>query len=175
MGSSTLDRLPDGARVFIDANIFIYHFTGLSSSCRRLLERCELGAIRGLTSVTALAEVAHRLMLIEAVSRGLATPGGVVKQLRAHPERVRELQEYQRQTARVPLMGVDVLSVTSTTWAQADLLRAELGLLVNDSLIAASAIEADAHALASADRDFERLAAVTLYTPDDLSGQASPR
>jgi predicted nucleic acid-binding protein len=55
MASSTLDQLEAGSRVFIDASIFIYHFTGNSLECRQLLEACESGRIEGFTSVTAIA------------------------------------------------------------------------------------------------------------------------
>jgi hypothetical protein len=72
MASSTLDQLAAGSRVFLDASIFIYHFTGSSLECRQLLEACESGLIEGFTSVTAVAEVAHRLMTIEAVAYPLA-------------------------------------------------------------------------------------------------------
>ena len=33
MTSSTLEGLPDHSSVFVDANIFIYHFTAASSWC----------------------------------------------------------------------------------------------------------------------------------------------
>ena len=36
-----LSDLPDGASVFLDANIFIYHFSGVSPQYRALLERSE--------------------------------------------------------------------------------------------------------------------------------------
>ncbi|GFP25832.1 hypothetical protein HKBW3S25_01313, partial [Candidatus Hakubella thermalkaliphila] len=29
------DELPPGEAVFIDANIFVYHFTGISEECSR--------------------------------------------------------------------------------------------------------------------------------------------
>jgi predicted nucleic acid-binding protein len=36
-----LNDLPDGAAVFIDANIFVYHFSGVSPECRAFLERAD--------------------------------------------------------------------------------------------------------------------------------------
>ena len=55
MTSSTLDQIEEGSRVFIDATIFIYHFTGSFLQCRGLMEACESGRVDGFTSVTALA------------------------------------------------------------------------------------------------------------------------
>jgi predicted nucleic acid-binding protein len=52
--------------VFIDANIFIYHFGGCSLECKALLERCARRALLGYTSTPVLAEVLHRRMVAEA-------------------------------------------------------------------------------------------------------------
>jgi predicted nucleic acid-binding protein len=40
--------------------------------------------------------------------------------------------------------------------------------MTNDSIIAATALEAGIHDLASADRDFERLQQLKVYAPLDL-------
>jgi predicted nucleic acid-binding protein len=63
----TLAEMPDAATVFIDANVFVYHFTGVSPECKGLLERAERTSIRGVTGAHILLEVLHRLMMIEAV------------------------------------------------------------------------------------------------------------
>ncbi|HSG38797.1 MAG TPA: hypothetical protein VLE27_04085, partial [Thermoanaerobaculia bacterium] len=104
MASSTLEQVERGARVFIDASVFIYHFTGASLDCRRFLETCERGQVEGFSSVTALAEVAHRLMMIEAVAKGLISPGNPARKLREKPEIVRELHVYLEQIELIPLM-----------------------------------------------------------------------
>jgi predicted nucleic acid-binding protein len=168
MASSTLDQIEAGSRVFIDASIFIYHFTGRSPECRRLLEGCESGRIEGFTSVTAVAEVAHRLMTIEAVAKGLVSPGKVVQKLREKPALVRELHLYQEQTELIPLMGIVVLSLDSGLMILAAELRRRHGLLVNDSLLAATAAREGIADFASADTDFERVGELRLFRPGDL-------
>ena len=168
MASSTLDQLEPGSRVFIDASIFIYHFTGSSLECRRLMESCENGRIEGFTSVTAVAEVAHRLMTIEAVARGLISPGNVVRKLREKPALVRELHLYQDQTELIPLMGIVILSLDLSTMTLAAEIRRRHGLLVNDSLLAATAIREGIADFASADTDFERVEELRLFRPGDF-------
>jgi uncharacterized protein len=168
MTSWTLDQIPDGQRVFIDASIFIYHFTGASPDCQNLLEDCERGRIAGFTSVAALAEVAHRLMTIEAVAKGLVSPGNVVRKLREKPEIVRELHTYQDQTERIPLMGVAVIELDLEILSFAAGIRQRHGLLVNDSILAATAISRRIAAMASADSDFERVEELQLFRPVDL-------
>ena len=164
----TLDRVPAASRVFIDSTIFIYHATGVSSQCRTFLERCEAGDVRGLTSVVVLAEVAHRLMMIEAVSSKMVTAGNVAKKLRAKPELVRRLHIYQEQIERIPLMGVDVAPVDLGVLVRSAEVRREHGLFVNDSLVVAAARAASADGIASADADFKRVKDLTLFSPADL-------
>jgi predicted nucleic acid-binding protein len=170
MGSSTLDQIPDGERVFIDATIFIYHFTGASQDCRKLLEDCERGRISGFTSATALTEVTHRLMMIEAVAKGLVSPGNVVRKLREKPAIVRELHVYQDQVELIPLMGIGVIDLDLEILSLAAGIRYLHGLLVNDSLLAASAIHHGIALMASADSDFERVEELQWFRPTDLSG-----
>lgn len=154
--------------MFVDATIFIYHFTGLSRECRELLERCEGGEVEGVTSTTVLAEVAHRLMMIEAVSRRLVEPGNVATKLRAKPAVVRKLSLYQEQVDRIPLMGIDVRPDDMATFHRSRVGRATHGLLTNESMVLASAFETGADAVATADRDFRRAREIATYEPGDL-------
>lgn len=164
----TLEEIPSRSRIFIDSTVFIYHFTAVSPACRKLLERCEAGDVRGLTSTAVLAEVAHRLMMSEAVAARLVTPGNLAKRLRARPEIVRELHRYDEQVQRIPLMGVEVVPLDLGTLIRSAEVRRQHGLLVNDSLVVAGVRETNAEGLASADADFGRVKALTVFTPDDL-------
>lgn len=158
-----IDDVPAGIDGFIDSTIFIYHFTGVSEDCRTFLERCERGEIHGITSVIVLAEVAHRLMTIEAVARGLVSAGGVVRKLREKPALVRKLSAYQEQVARIPLMGIEIVPFDLRLLLASAALRTALGLLVNDSLVVAAAIDAEVKAIASADRDLRRVKDLAFY------------
>jgi predicted nucleic acid-binding protein len=65
----TLSEIIDNADVFIDSNIFIYHFSGLekfADACFHFFKRIEEGKVKGSTSTLVIAEVLHRLMIIEA-------------------------------------------------------------------------------------------------------------
>ena len=168
MTSSTLDEIEDGASVFIDANIFIYHFTATSLACRRLLESCEGGRLTGFTSVTALAEVGHRLMTLEAVAKGLVSSGNVVRKLRDKPEVIKQLHDYQDQLDQISGMGITIFPLDGEILTIANGLRRRDGLLLNDSVLAATAIYWLIPNLASADRDFERVPELRLFCPSDL-------
>ncbi len=167
MTSSGPDSLAVGTAIFIDSTVFIYHFTGKSDACTRLLERCELGELKGVTSVTVLAEVSHRLMMVEAVSRGLVSPGNLVRKLREKPEIVADLSLYQQQVDRIPLMGVEIAPVDLRVWLESASYRRQHGLMTNDSLVAASAALQNVSCLASDDRDFERVDSLEVFIPKD--------
>ncbi len=88
-----LSDLQKGASVFIDANIFIYHFSKESrfnQSCTSFLENVETGFITGFTSMFIVQEVTHRMMVLEAA--GLL-PGvrhkDIIKHLKRDPHAVR--------------------------------------------------------------------------------------
>jgi predicted nucleic acid-binding protein len=163
-----LDALQSGTRVFVDAPIFIYHFTGVSDECREFLHRCESAELDALTSSIVVAEVAHRLMTIEAVAQGLVPAGGVVRRLRENPSLVRRLGRYRDQVESIPLMSVEVVPVDLGALLRSAEARSRHGLLVNDSLVVTSAIDHRAAALASSDRDFERVRELELCSPSDL-------
>ncbi len=82
----TLAELRDGDTVFIDANLFIYHFGGRSAECKAFLERCARREVQGYTSTLVLAEVLHRLMVAEAIAKGLVTAKTAVRKLVVSPE-----------------------------------------------------------------------------------------
>lgn len=62
----TLDDIPSGAAVLIDANIAVYARQRTSAQCRRLFERCAAGEVSGVFSAIAVAEFCHRRMMQEA-------------------------------------------------------------------------------------------------------------
>ena len=164
-----LTKLPTGERVFIDANIFIYHFTGLSQQCSSFLERCERGELWGVTAVHILLEVLHRLMMIEAVTKKLVTPGNIAKKLRKRPDVVKQLADYQIQTEAILEMGIEVVGLTSDFLKVSYPYRRRDGLLVNDSLIAAVMEEEGISNIATADLDFTRVEGLQVYRPLDIA------
>jgi predicted nucleic acid-binding protein len=172
MTTSTIEQVPSGRRIFLDATVFIYHFCRVSGQCRQLLERCERGEILGVTSVVVMNEVMHRLMMAEAVRGGHATPGKVVRKLRERPEVVRALHEYRRDVECIPRWGVQVLPLDLGRCLRSTAVCAKTGLLTNDSIIVATMRDAGVTAIATADRDFERVDGLQVFRPTDLGSVA---
>ena len=166
--SSRLEEIGPGQEVFLDANVFIYHFTGRSRACRALLERCEPSEVQGITGAHVVLEVLHRLMMLEAVQRGLVLPGNVARRLKEHPEVVRVLGEYARHAGRIPDMGIQVLPVDSELVQASHEVRRQAGLLVHDSISVAMMERQGTKVIATQDRDFLKVAGVQVYMADDV-------
>lgn len=163
-----LEDIEPGQILFIDANIFIYHLSGRSQACRALLERCERGEVQGLTGTHVMLEVLHRLMMLEAVQRGLVPPGNVARRLKELPEVIRALTEYARHAARIPEMGVEILPLDWDLIRTSQEVRRQTGLLVHDSISVAMMDRAGISAMATQDRDFLRVSELRVYMPQDV-------
>jgi predicted nucleic acid-binding protein len=168
MAGSTLDDVPGGQRIFIDATVFVYHFTRASEQCRRLLERCERRDLLGVTSVVALAEATHRLMMIEAVADGRIEPGTVARKLAERPDLVRACRRYNLAAPLIAGSGIEVLPLDLGKCLRAADVRIAEGLLTNDSLLVATIRDEGIEAIASADSDFLRVSGLKVYRPTDL-------
>ena len=68
----TLNDIPSGSAVLLDANILIYARRRVSAQCQHLLERCATRDIQGFLTAIAVAEFCHRRMMQEAQSLGFA-------------------------------------------------------------------------------------------------------
>jgi predicted nucleic acid-binding protein len=167
MAIDRLVNLPAGTDVFLDANIFIYTFSGRSNECRDLLRRCATEEVFGITTLEVIDEVTHRLMLVEAVAKGIITRQSAAA-LKGKWTDVAKLSEYWTFTSRI--FGLNILIVTSdeSRLHRAQTVRSSHGLLTTDSLILAAMIEYGIDCLASRDGDFDHVASLTIYKPTDI-------
>ena len=163
-----LDEIEIGSDLFIDANIFIYHFTGVSEQCSRLINRCEKGDLTGMTSANVILEVLHRLMMVEAVKKNLVKPPNIVRKLNRNPEIVRGLHEYFTNTQKIIEMGIAIGPVTFEIVLKSQLIRAVYGLMVNDSLVVTSMNERGVKLLATSDAGFAIVDDISICSPEDV-------
>jgi len=163
-----LDEIKTGSEVFIDANIFIYHFTGVSEACGLFLNRCEQGDLTAITSVNVILEVLHRLMMVEAVKKNLVKPPNIVRKLNESPEKIKGLNDYFLNTQKINEMGIEIRPVTFETVIKSQMVRMAYGLMVNDSVIAASMQEEGLRFLATNDTGFEKVDDILVYRPEDV-------
>lgn len=160
--------IPSGSTVFIDANIFIYHFSGptpLTPSCTAFLERVASGEVSGVTSATVVLETLHRLMLLEAIAKFQLTPKTALRFLKANPEQARTLNQCHRAVETIAQTGIQIVGVTQEDIAQGQQFHRQYGVLTNDALILAIMSRQQITALVSNDPDFQKVPHLRLHRP----------
>lgn len=164
----TLNEIASGSATFIDANIFIYHFAGQSEQCSSFLARVERAELHGFTSQIGLLEVAHRLMMLEAIELGGPPKSNPAARLARQPQVVKRLSKYYFSVASITRMGVEILSLPSDFMAASQEFRQSHGLLVNDSLVPMHMRQAGLSVLVSADDAFDGVPGIRRFAPTDL-------
>ncbi|MCJ7832813.1 MAG: PIN domain-containing protein [Deltaproteobacteria bacterium] len=154
--------------VFIDANIFIYHFTGASDESSSFLSQCESGIFKGITSTNVILEVLHRLMIVEAVHKRLFYPPNLVNKLKKHPERIKQLHDYFTNTQKIEQMGILVRPISALTILKSQINRSRYGLMVNDSIIVTIMEEEGISYLVTHDKDFNSVTDIKVLSPQDI-------
>lgn len=163
-----ITEIKAGSEVFVDSNIFIYHFTGLSGECSDFLGRCERRELIAMTSVNVILEVLHRLMMVEAVRKNLVKPPNIVKKLSKAPQKIKRLNEYFLNTEKIQDMGIVIKPLIFETIAKSHMARLASGLMVNDSVIVASMKQEGVKLLATNDRAFKSVDEIQVCTPHDI-------
>jgi predicted nucleic acid-binding protein len=164
----TFEQIPPGAAIFLDANTLVYHFANepaYGAACTHLLRRIEQRQVLGFTSTHVLADVAHRLMTLEAVQSFGWPPAGIAARLRKHRHEIPNLTVYHQAIARVPLLGLQVISISLPLVEAATLLSRQYELLTGDALILAAMQSQGLTNLASSDSDFDCVPGVARYAP----------
>ena len=137
----------------------------LTAACTSFLQRVEAGDLHGSTSVVTLAEVAHRLMLLEAIGTLSLVPRTAVRHLKEHPALVTQLTQYRAATDAIATFNVTVAVVTPGHLQRAQQLCAQHGLLTNDALMVAVIQILGLTDLASNDPDLTRVPGLTIWQP----------
>jgi len=163
-----IEKIPDKSRVFIDANIFIYHFAGVSNQCADLLYRVVNRKIDAMVSTIVIAEIIHRRMIAEALDNGLATTKNVIKKLKKYPDMVKSLTQYSEDIENILSMPITVEPVTKSDIINSVSLRAKYGLLTNDSLNLAFMKRHKIINIVTHDNDFDTIPDTTICKPVDI-------
>ena len=159
--------IPNGGRVFVDANIIISALQRRSTQCRDFLMRCNGGAVEGWISTGIVAEISHRRMIQEAQEKGLL-PSNPARFLGRHPEMIRQLSAYANDIRNLLDGGLEVETVRPEDFLVALELQKQHGLLTNDSLNLAVAKRLGLREIVTADSNFDSVQGVVVYRPDDL-------
>jgi predicted nucleic acid-binding protein len=164
----TFDDLRTGNAVLLDANPLVYHFIAhplYGPPSTRLVERIEQGDLTGCLSTHSLADVAHRVMTLEAMNRFGWPASSLAARLRKHHTEIPKLNLAQQAVAKVPQLRIQVLPITAALIQTATGLSHQFELLTGDALIVALARLHGLTNLASLDADFDRVPGLTRYAP----------
>jgi predicted nucleic acid-binding protein len=164
----TFDDIQAGSTVFVDSNTLIFHFAAhlkFGAASTRLINRIERGDIRGVCSTHVLAEVAHRLMTLEAINQHGWPPNSIAARLKKNHRVISSLCAYQVALSRLPQTGMQVIPLFEHTLIAAVHLSAQFGLLTNDAIVVAMMREQGIAQLASHDSDYDRVSGITRFAP----------
>jgi predicted nucleic acid-binding protein len=164
----TFVDLVAGDAVFLDANPFIYHLSPhpvLGTACSHLMQRIENRDLQGFTATHVLGEVAHQLLIAEAVAAGGWVLGKVKLRLKQQPAVLQQLTRFRTSVETVLQSQVQVLTIPPGLISMALALSQQHGLLVNDALIVAVMTAHGLTKIASHDADFDRVPGLTRYAP----------
>jgi predicted nucleic acid-binding protein len=165
--AASLDTLPSGSDVLIDANILVYGLTGKSAQCRAFLERCSREEIIGVTVFETVNDATHQFMKTEATDKGLCASKAMTF-LSQHPEQVKLLTDYWTNTQKLLALNLLFLPLEKAIVEAAQPERVAAGLLTNDSIIVATMREYGITKLATNDHGFDTVARITVFSPTDV-------
>ena len=163
-----IKNIPAGTICLVDANILIYHLNGVSTECRDFLRRVARGDVDVYLTTTIVAEFLHRQMLVEAVTKGLVTPGKTLRKLKAQPKLIEHLTEYISQTKALLKRPFTVLQIDAGDIASSHKLRLKHHLFVNDSINLACARRHGIRNIVTHDSDFASVSGIKMWSPTDL-------
>jgi predicted nucleic acid-binding protein len=168
-----LSDLKDGLTIFIDANIFIYHFwkeSMFNPASSDFLDRVERRKVHGITSTAVIQEATHRMMILEAAT---ILPDvklrDMVKYLKATPGVVKKLVSHHSIPSKIASFNVKIISPDIDTLARSQQMKSRYGFLSNDALSVQIMEDVGINNLASNDSDFERLDSIQFYRPSPTS------
>lgn len=137
----------------------------MAQICRMLFGRIARREIKAFTSADVAADVIHRVMVAEAVAKFGLQPGDAVSYLKAHPQAVRELQQYKTIPREFTLARIHILAITYREIHNSKQFRDEYGMLTNDSVILAVMRRHKLVHLVTNDDDFKRVPGIKVWLP----------
>lgn len=163
------DDIPTGSLCVVDTNVLIYAEQGVSAQAQRLIQRCASGDLKCVLPQTVWQELTHKLMLAEAMMRGLTSGGNPAARLATKPDAIRGLTLYRAKIQSLLELGFgfepcQLGDLTERAFG----LQQQYGLLTNDAMVLAVALRIGANALVSSDKSFRDVKKPVVYAPTDL-------
>jgi predicted nucleic acid-binding protein len=164
-----LKDLPNGDRIFVDANIFlseIFEEEETVDECADFLERIKNHGVEGFTSIIVINEVFHRTAVAEAKKVFNIPLQKIATFLKKNPESFKSLKKPWEAVENINrISNLAILKVDLDSFLRGIGFSKKYGLLSNDAIHLAVMEQNGIKNLASNDSDFERIDWITLYKP----------
>ena len=167
-----LRSLPQGSRVFVDTNIFCYHFSGQSVTCSAFVDRIARDEVSAFVNTQVLSDLLHKMMLAEAFTKKYCGFGAnhLRKWLAANRASAGNLTSYQTQFEATLALGLKVIRISKKTLIETKEERARQGLMTGDSIHLGNM---NRHAppirdIATYDGAFSHIADINVWAPTDV-------
>ena len=168
-----LRLLPGGARVFVDTNIFDYHFRGKSITCTAFMNRIALRELTAYVNTQVLSDLLHKMMLAEAATKGYCKFGAkhLRKWLAANRPLAATLTDYQTEFESTLALGLKVMRISKNILVDTKNERAAHGLMTGDSLHLGNMNRHDPiiQDIATYDGDFLHIPNLNVWSPMDVT------
>jgi predicted nucleic acid-binding protein len=165
-----LDDIASGSLCVIDTNVLLYAEHGASPQAQRLLRRCGSGEIIGILPQPVWQELAHKLMLAEALMLEKISGTNQARKLARQPEVVKGLRIYRDKIQALAALGLGFEPCQKDDFMKyAFRYQEKYGLLTNDSVVLAVAVRLKADHLVTADEAFRKITEVSVIMPTDVN------
>lgn len=176
-----LAMLPSGTSVFVDTNIFHFHFQGKSLTCTNFITRIALGEVEAYVNIQVLSDLLHKLMFAEALAKGCTkstNPQELKKYMKANRGKTIPLTDYQTQFEAILAIGLRVLPINEKLLVDTKLEREKYCLITGDSLHLGTMNRrtikrrrVPLQHIATKDDDFVHIPGLTVWQPNDVNLQ----
>jgi predicted nucleic acid-binding protein len=164
-----LDDIQNGSLCVVDTNVLLYAEQGVSYQSQRLLRRCATGDVIVTLPQTVWHELAHKLMMAEAMMAGKISGSNPAAKLAKKPDIVKQLGLYKEKVLALNRIGLGFEPCTKTDFFESAFsFQKKYGLLTNDSLILTTAVRLKADVLATADATFQDVVELQVAMPSDI-------
>jgi len=159
----------NGDEIFLDANILIYHLTShpqFGAACHQLLQNTEVGIVNSYTSNWVLAEVIHKLMILETCDRFRLQNHEAINYLKKNHHAINRLSKYRKALDLIyRLSNLTILEVNDVIFRQSHAYISKYHLLSSDAVHVATGLTNNIRNMATNDKDFKRVKDLTIWAP----------
>jgi predicted nucleic acid-binding protein len=107
-------------------------------------------------------------MILEALRKHLISGSQPARKLKENPQVIKSLSDYNQAVRQISRVGVRIRAITPAIVKASEIVRAQEGLMTNDSVTVVLMHRMGLTSIATHDSDFERIPGIMTYQPEDI-------